>query len=132
MNNLKKYAPIILRLGFVFVFIWFGLNQLIDQSAWVSFIPKSLVTLTGLSAEMFVIANGVFEIFMASLLAYGIGTRLVASLLFIHMFAIIGDVGLSPIGVRDVGLMFGLLSLALYGADDLSITFENKTNESLS
>ena len=58
----------------------------------------------------------------ASLLAFGIWTRCVASLLFLHMFAIIADVGLSPIGIRDIGLMFALLSVAFFGSDEYSIS----------
>lgn len=120
-KNLSKYAPLILRVGLASVFIWFGLNQFIDQSMWVSFIPASITNMTGISAETLVVLNGIFEVFMASLLSFGIYTRLVASLLFVHMFAIIGDVGLSAIGVRDVGLMFALLSIAFYGPDEYSI-----------
>lgn len=120
--NKQKYAPVIIRVGLSFVFIWFGLTQLFDQSAWVSFIPEGITKLTGISAETFVIFNGIFEVFFASLLAFGIWTRLVAFLLFLHMFAIIADVGLSPIGIRDIGLMFALLSVAFFGSDEYSIS----------
>lgn len=120
-NNLQKYAPVIIRLGLVFVFIWFGLNQLLDQSMWVSLIPSGLTKATGISPETFVILNGVFEVFFASLLAFGIYTRLVAGLLFLHMFAIISDVGLSPIGIRDIGLMFALLAISFFGSDTYSL-----------
>jgi uncharacterized membrane protein YphA (DoxX/SURF4 family) len=120
--NKKDCAPVVLRIGLSFIFLWFGLTQLFDQSAWVSFIPEFVTKSTGLSAETFVIFNGIFEVFFASLLAFGIWTRLVASLLFIHMFAIIADVGLSPIGIRDIGLMFALLSVAFFGSDKHSIS----------
>ena len=119
--NLQKYAPVVLRVGLAFVFLWFGMTQLFDQSVWVSFIPKAITSVTGLSAETFVIINGVFEVFMASLLAFGIYTRWVGALLFLHMFAIIADVGLSPIGIRDVGLMVALLSITFQGGDDYSL-----------
>lgn len=121
--NIQKYAPVALRLGLAFVFIWFGLNQLIDQSMWVSLIPAGLLKITGLSAPTFVILNGVFEVFMASLLAFGIRIRIVGTLLFLHMLAIVGDVGLSAIGVRDIGIMFGLLSVALQGSDIYSAEY---------
>lgn len=128
----KKYAPVIIRLGLVFVFIWFGLNQLLDQAMWVSLIPAGIVKATGISAEMFVILNAVFELCMAGLLAFGIQTRIVASLLFVHMFAIIGDLGLTAVGVRDVGLMFALLSVAFQGADEYSLKSEPKLDASTS
>lgn len=116
-----KYAPVVLRAGLAFVFLWFGLNQIIDQSIWVSLIPDWVVTLTGISAKTFVILNGVFEVGMAVLLAFGIQTRIVSALLFIHMFAIIADVGLTPVGIRDIGLMVALLSVSLRGTDEYSL-----------
>lgn len=115
---MQKYAPTILRLGLVFVFIWFGLTQLLDQSMWTSLIPTGLTKATGINAETFVIINGTFEVFMAVLLAFGIRVRLVAALLFLHMFAIIGDLGLNAIAIRDIGLMLALLSVSFYGPDE--------------
>lgn len=130
--NIQKYAPVIIRLGLVFVFIWFGLNQLLDQAMWVSLIPSGLTKATGISAEIFVILNAVFELCMAGLLAFGIQTRIVASLLFVHMFAIIGDLGLTAVGVRDIGLMFALLSVAFQGTDEYSLKKNSLVNESIS
>ena len=113
-----KYAQLILRAGLSFVFLWFGLNQTLDQSMWVSLIPDSIVSLTGLSAKTIVICNGVFEVVMAILLVLGIRVRVVALLLVLHMFTIIWDLGLNAIAVRDIGLMFALLSVAFAGPDD--------------
>ncbi len=123
-KNLKKYAPTVLRLGLVFVFLWFGINQLISQSMWLSLIPKSVISLTGLSAKTLVICNGIFEVVMATLLAFGIRIRIVASLLFLHMFGIIGSLGMNAIAIRDIGLMFALLSVAFQGADEYSVDIE--------
>ncbi len=130
--NIQKYAPVIIRLGLVFVFIWFGLNQLLNQSTWTSLIPDGLIKATGISASTFVVLNAMFELFMAGLLAFGIQTRIVASLLFVHMFAIIGDLGLTAVGVRDVGLMFALLSVAFQGTDEYSLKSESKLDASIS
>ena len=118
--NTKKYAPVIIRLGLAIVFLWFGFTQLFDQSMWLSLIPSSLVNATGISAKTFVIFNGIFEVGMASMLALGIRIRIVAALLFMHLIVIIGDVGINPIGVRDIGLTLGLLAIALHGADSHS------------
>lgn len=117
---MKKFSPALLRVGLTMVFIWFGSNQLLNQAMWVGLIPKSLITLTGISAATFVTLNGIFEIVMAVLLAFGIGIRIVATLLFLHLITIIGDLGLNAIGIRDVGLMFAMLSVAFHGADDYS------------
>lgn len=117
---MKKFAPTILRLGLAMVFIWFGANQLLNPTMWVGLIPKPLISATGISASTFVLINGVFEICFAALLAFGIWIRLIASLLFLHLLAIIGDLGLTAVGVRDVGLALAMLSVALHGADEYS------------
>lgn len=119
--DIQKYAPVTIRVGLAFVFIWFGLNQLLDQSMWTSLIPDGLIKNTGVSAETFVILNGSFELFTAGLLAFGIRVRLVGLLLSLHLLFIILSLELSAIAIRDIGLLFGLTSLTLYGPDQYSL-----------
>lgn len=73
-----------------------------------------------MTAKSLVVFNGVFEIVMAVLLSFGIWIRVVSALLFLHLAMIVGDLGLNAIGVRDVGLMFAVLSVLVHGADDFS------------
>jgi len=126
MNNqnviiaMKKFAPVVLRLGLVFVFVWFGTSQWMNQMMWVGLIPKWVVTISGISAVTLVKINGTFELVMAVLLAFGVQVRIVAFLLFLHLVSIVSDVGLSSIGIRDTGLMMAALSVALHGADAYS------------
>jgi len=119
-KELPFFAPIVLRLGLSGVFVWFGVSQILDQSAWVSYIPDIALHLTGLSATTLVLLNGLFETIMAVLLVFGIWVRPVAVLLFLHMCGIVATVGLDSIGVRDVAIATGLLSVALYGNDIIS------------
>lgn len=119
--NTSKYAPVVLRLGIGMVFIWFGMNQIFDQSMWVSYIPTFITQITGLSATTVVLFNGIFEVCMAVLLCFGFRIRIIATLLFLHMIMIVGEIGLNPVGVRDIGIMFALLSIALQGADQYSV-----------
>ena len=116
-KNIKNLSPIILRFGLAIVFIWFGTNQIINQAEWVYLIPQSILSITGLTASTVVLINGVFEIIMAALLACGIQIRIVAILLSLHLLMIIGDVGINAIGIRDIGLLFGMVSVALHGGD---------------
>lgn len=120
-KDCTKYAPAIVRLGLAFVFLWFGLSQLFGPSSWIGLIPSWLVSLTGISATTFVILNGLFEVIAGTLLVFGIWTRIVAGLLFLHLITIIFDVGLSAIGIRDIGLALATLSVSLYGQDDFSL-----------
>jgi uncharacterized membrane protein YphA (DoxX/SURF4 family) len=118
---MKKFAPLILRIGLAFVFLWFGTNQLLSQSMWLSLIPAWAVSLTGMTAKTLVMINGTFEIIAGALLAVGVWIRPVAFLLAIHLLMIIGDVGLSPIGIRDIGLFCAALSVFFQGADEYSL-----------
>ena len=117
MKNSKSLAPTVLRVGISAVFIWFGVSQLLNQGAWVSFIPPWLVSVSGISTVKLVIINGFFETVAGALLALGILVRPVAILLFLHLVGIVFEVGLSAIGVRDIGLAVATLSIALYGND---------------
>ena len=118
MKSLPNYSSLILRLGLAFVFIWFGLSEILNPAIWTSFIPSWMVGIGGLNAVNFVVLNGGFEILMAALLAVGFKVRIVSFLLFIHMIGIIAEVGLSPVGVRDIGIAFGLLAIFLRGTDE--------------
>ncbi len=120
LPKLPVFAPVILRLGVAGVVIWFGTSQLLDQTMWTSFIPDWIIAVTGLTAKTFVILNGIFEVIAGTLVAFGFFIRPLAGLLFLHMLGIIATLGLSPIGIRDVGIATGLLSVALYGNDILS------------
>ena len=120
LKKLPFFAPVVLRLGLAGVFVWFGMSQILDQTAWTSFIPDFVLNITGLSATTFVFLNGIFEIIMSVLLVFGIWVRPVATLLFLHMCGIVASVGLDSIGMRDIAIAAGLLSVALYGNDIIS------------
>jgi uncharacterized membrane protein YphA (DoxX/SURF4 family) len=120
MKQLPFLAPIVLRLGLAGVFIWFGLSQIFDPNAWTSYIPDIAIHATGISAFTLVIGNGILEVSMAILLVFGIWVRPVAGLLFLHMCGIVASVGLDSIGMRDIAIAAGLLSVTLYGNDLLS------------
>ena len=121
-SSLKNAAPVILRIGLALVVMWFGLSEVIHPSQWVSYIPLWAVSATGIKVATLVILNGAFEILMSLLLAFGIWSRWAALLLFVHMVGIVTDVGLSAVGVRDVGLAFGLLAITFQGGDAASLT----------
>jgi uncharacterized membrane protein YphA (DoxX/SURF4 family) len=120
LKQLPFFAPIVLRLGLSGVFVWFGTSQIVDATAWTSYIPGFVAHITGLSLITLVTCNGIFEICMALLLIFGFWVRPVAAVLFLHMCAIVASVGLDSIGVRDVAIATALLSVTLYGNDIIS------------
>lgn len=121
LERLNPLAPAVLRVGLALVFLWFGSQQLLETERWTGFVPEAIVAMSGLSAELLVRANGVFEIIFGSLLLLGFQTRIVALLLALHMFQITGTVGYSAIGVRDFGLSVATLAIFLQGADEYGL-----------
>ena len=116
-----NFAPTLLRVGMSLVFIWFGSQQLHDASAWVSYIPTSIISLSHLSALTLVYFNGAFEVVFGLSLLFGFFTRVSALLLALHMFDIMYVVGYNEIGIRDFGLAIATLAVFLYGVDKYSL-----------
>ena len=116
----KRYAPAVVRIGAALVFIWFGLEQLVNASDWTGWIPGYVRALP-VSAVTLVHLNGAFETLFGLLLLTGLYTRLVSSLLAIHMAHIVTIVGYGEIGVRDFGIFMMALSAAFHGPDSFSL-----------
>ncbi len=120
MNKSQKIGVTVLRLALAFVFLWFGFSQISNASMWTAFVPEFATKF--MDAGVLVLLNGFFEIIAGGMLAFGIWTRLVALALGLHLILISGSLGLTAIGVRDYGLAFATLALALIGGGDLAIT----------
>lgn len=110
--NKTLIAKLILRYGFVAVFVWFGVTQIADPSVWTALIPEWVVSMTGQSANILVFLNGVGELILAFLLAIGLWIPIVSILLSIHLFSITFSLGMTAIAVRDFGLALSILALA--------------------
>lgn len=116
----QEIGFIILRLALAFVFLWFGFSQLSNAAAWIGFVPAWATHI--MNAGVLVLANGAMEIILGTLLAFGILTRFVALILGVHLFVISTSLGLSAIGVRDIGLSLATLSLFFLPSDPFSLT----------
>jgi uncharacterized membrane protein YphA (DoxX/SURF4 family) len=116
MNNLSLK---ILRYGWVILFLWFGVQQIMNPGAWVGFLPAW----TGyfpIPGEILVQLNGWMEIIGASFLLIGAFVRPVAIILSLHLFVIAAAAG-GAIGVRDFVLALMGVALAAAGPDDWTI-----------
>lgn len=116
-QKLSSIAPVVLRLSLAGVFMWFGISQIVNAGAWTSLVPEWATGIFGMTSVTIVNLNGVFEIIAAMMLAIGIYVRPVATLLAIHLFVITTHLGINAIGVRDFGLSFATLAVALLGTD---------------
>lgn len=119
MTRTHSFGITLLRLALAFVFLWFGFSQISDAAMWTSFVPDWATTIA--SAGTLVLLNGLIEIVAGAALAFGILSRWVGLLLGIHLFVIAASLGLTAIGVRDIGLALATLSLFFLAKDEISI-----------
>lgn len=118
----SNYAPIVLRLALSAVYVWFGVSQITNSGMWTGLVPAWATDTTGMNALTIVHLNGIFEIVAGTLLAIGFYVRPIATLLAVHLFTITSHLGLTAVGVRDFGLSFATLSIALAGDDELCLS----------
>jgi uncharacterized membrane protein YphA (DoxX/SURF4 family) len=119
LSSMRKYAIPVLRYGLAAVFLWFGINQVINPDNFIGYLPQFLFD-SGY-AKMFVMANGIFEIIASGLLIAGYFTRWIALILALHLFAITFEVGYGETGARDFGLALSTLVIFLHGPDELCL-----------
>jgi uncharacterized membrane protein YphA (DoxX/SURF4 family) len=114
----QKFGMHLLRLGLAGVFLWFGFSQLIDSLRWVSIVPEWAVNLLHLPPAMIVMANGLFEVVLAGILAMGFFVRTTSLILGLHLTLIAFDFGFTATGVRDIGLVVSAFALSLMYTKD--------------
>ena len=115
MNN--QHGQIIVRLAMSLLFLWFGLNQVLDAASWLGWLPQWVFGLP-ISPTAFIVFNGTFETILGTLLLLGIGTRWSAFLLAIHLFGIVVNLGYNDVAVRDFCLALATLSVVVSGPDE--------------
>ena len=103
------------------VFMFFSYYQFSDPSAWTGYVPHSITALFGGNATMLVLLNAWFELVAGLSLLAGFQTRIVSLLLALHLFGISATIGISPLGIRDLGLAVATLSIVFAGPDLISI-----------
>src|SRR3989344_3776981 len=106
---IEKFSRPILRLSMALVFLWFGSQQLTSPGMWTGFVP-SYTSFLG-APQNLVIENAIFELIFGTFLILGLYTRLSSILLSLHLFGIAMSIGISPTGIRDIGLALATLSI---------------------
>jgi uncharacterized membrane protein YphA (DoxX/SURF4 family) len=119
----KELALVLLRVSLAFVFIYFAINQLSDPGAWNDFVPESL-KFFGISGNNIVIFNGFVELVFGIFLLIGLYVRFFALIMAVHLFVIAFSIGFNPLGVRDFGLAFAILTLYFFGADKYTLDYK--------
>ncbi|MBP9668821.1 MAG: DoxX family membrane protein [Candidatus Pacebacteria bacterium] len=111
---------LIIRVGLSGVLLWFGSQQLLSPQDWVGYIPSEVLTLTPVGAQTWVLLNGSAEIALGTLIFLGVFVHFAALVMGLHLALIAYSLGYTAVGVRDWGLAFALLGLALTGGGMLS------------
>ena len=117
MRRYSEGAAILVRFTLSVVFLWFGLNQLVDATSFMGFVPSWAYNLP-VSVMTLVLFNGIFETTFGAALLLGVFVRPVAFLLALHLVGIAISVGYDDVFVRDLGLAAATFSVFLSGADD--------------
>lgn len=116
---MSRTSSLMVRYAFAVLFFWFGIQQLLAPSMWVSFLPAwaGYFPMPGLMLVQF---NGWFEIVFAVLLALGGFTRFVAAVLSLHLLGIAVSAG-GTIGMRDFALSIMGGALVFSRPDDWTL-----------
>lgn len=120
MERLVPYAPSVVRAGVSFVFLWFGLSQLVSPENWTAWLPAWVFNLPVKELSL-IYLNGSFEVILGLSLLLGVFTRVSALLLSLHMLHITWTVGYNDIGVRDLGLAIATFGVFLFGPDRIAL-----------
>jgi len=116
-DRMKKYSPLLLRVGIAIVLLWFGFSQIKNPSSWVRMLPQFLQS----SGNTFIYLNGIFEIIFAILLLLGLFTRLVSLIAGLHLIVIALFVVSGPTGARDVAISIASFAIFLNGPDEFCL-----------
>ena len=136
LDKYKSYAAIVLRIGMSLVFLWFGLNQLINPESFLGYIPQWIIPHSAYIihehaiqilhelppiTHIMIMGNGIFETIFGLLLILGIYVRMSALLLSVHMLFIMIMLGYNDVAVRDFGILVASTAIFLNGKDKFCI-----------
>lgn len=116
LEYLRVHSAIFLRISMAFMYLWFGIQQIINPQLFLGFLP-SYAEYFPLSPLATIYSNGAFEILFASVLLLGIFVRFTALILSLHLYVIGISLGFNGLMVRDVALATAIFVIFLNGED---------------
>ncbi len=109
---MKKITPeLALRIGLAGVFLYAGVNSLLNPTAWIGFVPQWVESVPFLTRELALMIHGVFEILLAFILLIGFWKRLASILAFLSLAGILIFYGVDDVSFRDFGLLAAAYAL---------------------
>jgi uncharacterized membrane protein YphA (DoxX/SURF4 family) len=120
---MNDYGKLILKVGLGIVFIYFGVNQIMNPEMWVDLLPSFLNNLNFFQPESLIFLNGTFDILVGFCLILGLFLKIISLLAFLHLISIfIFSLGFTQSGIRDFGLALASLSLFFSEDDKFSLS----------
>ncbi len=111
----RNYPIWILIAALVLVFGWFGIDKFLNPILWVGFLPLWMDGLLGMDKTVWITIVGASEVGMAVMLL--VPHRLVRILgtifVILHLIAVLMQVGINDVGIRDMGLLLAAVALLL-------------------
>lgn len=114
-DKLKPYAPMLVRYGVAFVFIFIGIDQFVHMPLWETVFPHNLPF--GLALDQAITYNAIFDITVGAFLALGLLTRIFALIATGHLLLVLKMLGYDDITIRDIGVMLSALAVFCLGPD---------------
>jgi len=112
---------LLLRLGLGGVFLVFGIDKFFHPKLWSAYMPPWFSGILPIELFTFIYLLGVFEIIVGVLVLIGLYTRSAAIISAAFLLGIIASLGFNDIVIRDAGLLFLALGIAVLGAGDKSL-----------
>ena len=110
---MKSYAYNILRVGLAITFLWIGILILKDPLAWGGYLAPWAANLLPIPLEQAMIGTAVLDIVIGIFLLIDVWTWLAALVGAIHLVIVLTISGINAITVRDIGLLAGVIALAV-------------------
>ncbi|MFB6182216.1 MAG: DoxX family protein [Candidatus Magasanikbacteria bacterium] len=136
-HKYKNLAPVVLRIGVSLVFLWFGINQLINPGSFIGYVPQwayphgtqvvhshsfqFMHVVPKPSVNSLVIINGILETVLGMFLLVGLFIGVTSVILAAHLLVIALGMGSSEIAVRDFGLSVATFTVFLLDSDKYSL-----------
>lgn len=108
---MKKSAFHILRVGIAITFIWIGVLIFKEPQAWGNLLQPWAADLLPIPLQEAMIGTAILDILIGVLLLIDFLTWLAALLGAFHLVIVLITTGITPVTVRDIGLLAATLAL---------------------
>jgi uncharacterized membrane protein YphA (DoxX/SURF4 family) len=115
----EDVGKLLLRVGLGGVFLWFGIDKFVHPEIWLNYIPEWFPMLV--SEGLFINLLGIVESLIGFFVLVGFYSQIAAGIAALMLVPIIFSLGYNELMVRDVGLFFLAVGIAVLGSGRYSL-----------